>query len=114
MNGVKPSVRHQNLPNIKEVTLERSPTNVAIMGKLLVIIHTLLYMRTHSEERPYKCNECEKAFRSIPDFAIHQRIHTGEKPYRCHDVGKPSEVTQSLLCMLKCVLERNPMNVINV
>ena len=45
-------------------------------------------MRIHFAEKPYKCNECRKAFRSIPDFTIHQRIHTGEKPHRCNECGK--------------------------
>nr|2EOW_A Chain A, Zinc finger protein 347 [Homo sapiens] len=31
-------------------------------------------------EKPYKCNECGKAFRARSSLAIHQATHSGEKP----------------------------------
>ena len=41
------------------------------------------HMRIHTNEKPYKCDVCDKAFRDSSDLQKHKRIHTNEKPYEC-------------------------------
>ncbi|XP_043469733.1 sex-determining transformer protein 1-like isoform X1 [Leptopilina heterotoma] len=43
----------------------------------------LVHVRTHTNEKPHHCFQCDKSFSRAENLKIHARSHTGERPYVC-------------------------------
>ncbi|KAG0231128.1 hypothetical protein BGX31_005626 [Mortierella sp. GBA43] len=80
----KRRVRHIKM-KIKPTTFECDAPGC---GKIFSRAYNLTsHMKTHSSERPFKCDSCSLAFARRHDRERHVRLHTGEKPYTCDSCG---------------------------
>ncbi|XP_069082800.1 zinc finger protein 773-like isoform X2 [Pleurodeles waltl] len=68
---------------------QERPYKCSDCGKSFKTSQTLIrHRRMHTGERPYVCSECGKSFRRPHTLMTHQLLHTGDKPYTCITCGR--------------------------
>ncbi|XP_063633018.1 transcriptional repressor CTCF-like isoform X1 [Cydia splendana] len=57
----------------------------------------LRHMKTHSEDRPYKCKVCERGFKTMASLQNHVNMHNGVKPHVCKYCNSPFTTSGELV-----------------
>lgn len=43
------------------------------------------HMKSHSEDKPHKCNICDRGFKTMASLQNHVNTHTGTRPHKCKE-----------------------------
>jgi uncharacterized Zn-finger protein len=72
-----------------EIKLTLGTHNCSFCGKEFRRAHEKVkHERIHSNEKPYICSECSKAFRTHYSLSVHKKnVHSTERPYICIHPG---------------------------
>lgn len=70
------------------VQIHRADSHVNCLNFPLRKHHCLNSELKPSEERPYKCQQCPKAYKAHCSLTYHIRTHSGEKPFKCKQCPK--------------------------
>ncbi|GMT15942.1 hypothetical protein PFISCL1PPCAC_7239, partial [Pristionchus fissidentatus] len=60
---------------------------VNVILKESCVNHLQAHERTHTRDRPFKCDHCGSRFLTNSKFKEHERTHTGERPFKCEECG---------------------------
>ena len=71
----------------------------------------MIYERTHTGEKHYRCSFCIKMFAQNQDLKKHERTHTGEKTYACSYCDKKFEGNQNIKMHERIHTSKNHLNV---
>ncbi|XP_026545632.1 zinc finger protein 501-like [Notechis scutatus] len=83
------SLGNNFLTSQKVIDTKEKPYKCLECGKCFRTNRQLtIHTRIHTGDKPYKCIVCEKTFAQRGNLISHKMIHTGDKPYKCTECGK--------------------------
>jgi len=77
-------------------TDERPYTCQDCGGRFRTLTHLKTHLLTHTKEKNYICNVCGKKFSQTTNLNIHMRVHCADKPYCCETCDRAFKYPSAL------------------
>ncbi|XP_030053508.1 zinc finger protein 510-like [Microcaecilia unicolor] len=58
--------------------------------------HLQRHQMNHTGDKPFQCSECDKSFSQKSDLQNHKTVHTGDRPFKCSECDKCYRLKRSL------------------
>ncbi|XP_048456472.1 zinc finger protein 774-like [Rhincodon typus] len=87
------SLSHLTCCNTSSFTLRRDHFNAWTAEGAVKVPGLLCHQCVHSADRPFKCPDCGKCFKTSREMSSHQLPHINERPFKCPDCEKNTEFT---------------------
>lgn len=80
---MSPEEKRYCLPSLSSSTSWiQAPFVVMTRGFQTLLTHSFFHLQTHSEERPFQCEECKALFRTPFSLQRHLLIHNSKSQYK--------------------------------
>ena len=99
-----PRIKHDNSTAYLVLwlyTMEKRKTNAAIVTVSSYASALNRHWKTHTGERPNKCNQCDYATSCADVLKTHLKTHSGERPNKCNQCDFASSRAEHLRTHLK-------------